>query len=710
MRAQHSEPLENIPIQARTGTPVSSINLTPPSEPLKKEVQIFQGTEKFINKNKNKINSEEGFSANHNGDITLNFVNADVSDVARIVLGEYLKLNYVIDGTIQGTVTLETSQPLDRNAVLPVLEAAFRLSGLALLRTESGYRISPLSEAAKGTAFATSGTANRQPGYGVEIIPLHFIGAGEMQRLLEPMMPSGSILRIDPVRNLLIISGTAQERSAIAENVSLFDVDALSGMSIGLYPLKSSDAKIVSGQLEKLLSSKDGPLSGVIKIMPIPKQNSILVMSPQPKYLDSIKSIIERFDQVEDQSERRIYVYYVQNGRASSLANILTKLLIPGQSTSVEEQQTQDQSVATGRGIGQSGDLSAPVSASQQGSTVAGFGGTSPVAGRRSSSDSTPITVSQPLDQSAGLDAVSPQAVTQAGPRIIPDNDNNALLIMANASEYAMIEKTLTKVDIAPLQVLLETAVAEVTLTNNLRYGVQYLLKSGKGDTISLSGSGSLTPLPTTPGFNYLLTAGSTIRSALSALEDLTTLKVVSAPQVLVLNNQTAKLEVGDQVPIATQSAVSITNAGAPIVNTIEFRDTGVILSVTPRVNDGGLVLMDIAQEVSDVAPTTTSTLNSPTIQQRKIRSTIAVQDGETVALGGLIRDNNTTTKSGIPLLEDIPFLGAAFSAQEIMKTRTELIVLITPHVVQGIDKLRDLTKTLKERLSNVRDIQKLFP
>jgi general secretion pathway protein D len=261
------------------------------------------------------------------------------------------------------------------------------------------------------------------------------------------------------------------------------------------------------------------------------------------------------------------------------------------------------------------------------------------------------------------------------------------------------VQSALVRLDIAPLQVLLEAAVAEVDLTDQLSFGVQFYLRSGPGSQVFRSSGSASIPAPALPGFNYVLTSGKDISAVLSALDAVSHVNVLSAPEVLVLNNQTATLQVGDQVPISTQSAVSVTAANAPVINSIEYRDTGIILKVTPRANEGGLVMMDVAQEVSDVSATTSSSLNSPTISERKINSTIAVQDGETVALGGLIKDSRSHGRSGIPLLQDIPYLGAAFGDNTESVTRTELLVLITPHVVQGVQRLRSVTAELKEQL-----------
>ena len=208
------------------------------------------------------------------------------------------------------------------------------------------------------------------------------------------------------------------------------------------------------------------------------------------------------------------------------------------------------------------------------------------------------------------------------------------------------------------------------------------------------------------PGFSFVF-AGSDARVVLNALTEITDVQVISSPQLMVLDNQSARLQVGDQVPIATQSSVTVNDPDAPIVNSIQFRDTGVILEVTPRVNAGGLVVLDVLQEVSDVVETTTSDIDSPTIQQRFIESTVAVQSGDTVALGGLIRDRHEESVSGLPLLSEIPILGNLFKTTEVVERRTELLVLITPRVVRNRREALEVTDELRRRLSTLGPLEK---
>lgn len=280
---------------------------------------------------------------------------------------------------------------------------------------------------------------------------------------------------------------------------------------------------------------------------------------------------------------------------------------------------------------------------------------------------------------------------------ISSDDANNAVIVFGSPRDYAVVEDALRKLDVPPYQVLIEAAITEVSLNDNLRYGVQWNFQTGKSNFALSEGTGPV-PVRQFPGFSYFY-SGTDISATLNALEERTNIKVVSAPKLVVLNNQTATLQVGDQVPIQTQSAQSVENPNAPIVNAIEYRDTGVILKITPRVNVGGLVMLDIAQEVSDISRRTIAGISSPIISTRRVATSIAVQDGQVVTLGGLFRDSNSFGKNGLPILSRVPVLGGLFGNQSKLQDRTELLVLIKPHVLRTAEDARDVTEELRAKL-----------
>ena len=658
------------------------------------------------------------------GEVSFNFVNVEIHDIIREILGEQLHLGYVIDPKVQGTATVQTGAPLPRDAVLPTLENVLRANGLALVNMNGIYRVLPVEDAARASG-ATPGSSLRgvRPGYGIRILPLKFSAVQDVLRVLEPYTPTGGGLQADTARNLLIAAGTTQDLDGFAQLVAAFDTDWLAGMSYAIYPLQVETAKSMAGQLEDIFGDgAEGPLAGALRIVPLERLNAILVITQQPAYLKEAKNWIDRLDAGNDETTPRLFQYYVQNSRATDLAAVLNDVLSSGGGGRTVQTAPGSTTVALGARAG--GGLGAGIgggASSQARPSTTAFGGASAAAGAQP----------QPLPDASSGDAAAsgtgaagrraaptradnrvnraPLGASGSGDldtpvvRVVADDKNNALVIYAKPRDYRMIESTIKRLDIIPLQVLIEATIAEVTLNDSLSYGLQFFLKNGKS-SFTLSNIASGAAATVFPGFNYVL-AGSSATVVLNALSSVTDVNVVSSPQLMVLDHQTAVLQVGDQVPIPTQQAQSVLTAGAPVINTIEYRDTGVILTVMPRVNSSGLVTLDITQEVSDVAKTTSSTLDAPTINQRRISTSVIVQDGATVALGGLITDNTNRGKAGIPILSDIPILGALFSNTSNTKKRTELLVMLSPKVVRNAQEAFEKTEELRDRMHAVRPL-----
>jgi general secretion pathway protein D len=630
------------------------------------------------------------------GDVSLNFIGADVRDVAQAVLGDMLGLSYVVDQDASGTVNLTTAHPVRRADVLPLFEDALRSSKLALVHRGAIYAIAPLSDA-KGEAPVL---AQGQAGFGTETIQLKFISAAELKKLLDPIVP-GAIAEVDEAHNTLVITGTTTQRTSIHDLIGQFDVDWLRGMSFALIIPQRTDSRLIVPELDKLLNGQGAPTSGQVRLISMERLNGILAISAQPQYLDDVRHWIEVLDREGESAERKLYVYRVQNGRSADLA----RTLITGFGGSA---QAANPAGANTSGVTPAGQP-APIGFSSGTSASSGAAaGTTP--GFHSGSGTSGSSFGSGQSSTFGQPSAGPTSgsvnLGLGGPpgstTISSDEANNAIVVFATPREYAVVEDALRKLDVLPLQVMIEAAITEVTLTDELKYGVQWYLQSANSRFIQSQGANKF-PKPILPGFSYLYSNGSgSIQAALDALSQVTHIDVISAPKLMVLNNQTASLEVGDQVPVSTGSAVSTVSGDAPIVNSIEYRDTGVILNVTPRVNSGGLVLLDISQEVSDVAATSTSTIDSPTIQQRKFASSIAIQDGQTVALGGLIRDSKEVSKDGLPGLSKIPVVGGLFGSQNTTHKRTELLVLLTPRVVRNPDDAKAITEELMRKIKTL--------
>jgi general secretion pathway protein D len=614
------------------------------------------------------VRSGEGFR--------LDFVDTELSAVAAAVLGDGLNVPYVIDPQVKGNISLQASRPLSAEEMLMAFETALRAQGVVLVRQGDVYQLLPAKDGPRRIGRLQREVSGQ--GYGVHVISLQYVGAEEMSKILQPFAPDGGILRVDEARNLLLVAGSAVEIATLKEVIGTFDVDWLAGMSFALFPVEYVDVKTLATELSEIFEKAGSPITGVVRLIPLARLNSMMVVTPQARYLRDVETWIRRLDIGATTPGRRIYVYDVQNGKADDLARSLGRIL------SISTESSSNSSSTSGGSLGASAGSD---------SISSGSG-----------------NVLNPGNRSAALNpggsGESSGSLDSGTLKIVPNSENNSLLILATPSEFQVIESALHRLDVLPIQVMIEASIAEVTLTDDIKYGLQWAYQGPNGP-ITLSEAGSGTINSQFPGFSYLYTGRQGIRAVLNAIESLTNVRVLSAPKLMVLNNREAQLQVGDQVPISVQSAVGTADANSPIVNAIQLRDTGVILRVTPRANKSGRVVLEVAQEVSDAAPNKVSGIDSPSITQRKISTTVSVQDGETVALGGLIRDTQSGGGSGIPFLRKIPLLGQLFGSTSRNGRRTELIVLITPRVLRSEDETAAAMEDLREQF---RGLRKLVP
>jgi general secretion pathway protein D len=459
------------------------------------------------------------------------------------------------------------------------------------------------------------------------------------------------------------------------ETVEMFDVDWISGMSVGLFTLQSVDVKTVSSELETLFGDKNlGPLAGAVRIVPIERLNALLVVSPQAKFLDQARTWVERLDRPgAGGGGQRLYVYQVQNGKAENLAALLNDAF---SKKGAQSKTTPPPSLAPG---------AAPAEVKSARANAA-------------PEKEMPVLESLKIAYGSASGVGVPQDV-----RIIADKDNNALLILAAPADYESIESALRKLDIAVRQVLVEVTIAEVTLTDELTYGLEWYFNRGNGKALLDTGTQGIGPL--IPGFSYSWLA-TDYGAVLNALAKDSKVKIVSSPHITVADNQKAKIQVGDQVPTLSQTQ-SVEGSAVGIINSVQYTETGVLLTVTPRVNAGGQVTMEINQEVSNATQTTTSSIDSPTIQKRNATSTVTVASGETIILAGLITEQKDNGNQGLPLLSKIPLIGGLFGTQNWKDNRTELIILITPHVLFNAPDAAAITDEYRKRLSGLESMLK---
>jgi general secretion pathway protein D len=446
-------------------------------------------------------------------------------------------------------------------------------------------------------------------------------------------------------------------------------------------PLRSSQPNAIVGDLEQIFNTRNGPLRDVLRFVPNRRLKSVLVVSSRAKYIAEARDWIRKLDVLAEGNEEGLHVYKVQNRTATELAAVLQSVLA-AEDGSASSRRRKARDVAP--------KLDEVVSGGADNTSVTG-GPETPVTGLGSDVD-----VRRELADSS-FEATVETDEGKSSIRVVADDANNSLLIFASQGEFDRIKNVLEQIDDQPNQVLLEAVIAEVSLDDELKFGVRWKFgEDNNHGTFSDLVSGAVAS--SFPGFSYFLKAND-IGFTLNALASVTDVRVLSSPSLLVLDNKSATLQVGDQVPIVSQQAKGTAAADAPIVNAVELKDTGVILKVTPRVNDSGRVILDIEQEVSSVVKTTTSGIDSPTIRQRKISTSVVLSDGEAMALGGLIQERETTGQAKVPVLGDIPIFKNAFRQKTNGVARTELIIFIRPRVVRDMDEARDITEEFRAQL-----------
>ena len=602
--------------------------------------------------------------------VMLNFEQAPLSEVVHTILGDTLGLDYVVEHPVGGEITLRTRSPVPRDQLLTILESLLRNNNVLMIRGPNDRFFISGSPTMKSTvpSFESAPTT----GFSNVIVPLQYISASEMAEILKPVAREDTFVRIDNGRNLLILAGTQMQLTGWLDIIATFDVDRLAGMSVGVFPISNSEVEEVYEELEHILMSsaseggEGAGLASLIRVMPVERLNSIMVVSPRAHYIDTVRQWVEKLDNVQDPaSEPTLQIYPVRNGDAAQLAGLLSTIY---------------------GGSGGGGGKSSGVAPGMEKATSGG--GTSTAAGG-SGKGTSGGTFS--LDDDI---------------RVVADEFNNTLLVYATPYEYQKISRILQKLDRIQTQVLIEASIVEVQLVGDLQYGIEWMFNNnlGGGDTGTgmLDLGGGLQP---TTGFSYQITNSAVETMAvINALATKSLINVISTPSVMVLDNHTAMINVGNQQPIQDRTTVS---DGGVITNSITYKDTGVQLTVTPSVNDGGLVTLEIEQAVTDVGPVDVAT-GQRSFLARDLSSTVAIRDGDSIVLGGLIQDNETTGKTGVPLLMDIPVLGSLFSTTGESNSRTELLVFITPRVMESEQDLRALNNEMRNRMSGIPDFEDL--
>ncbi len=649
------------------------------------------------------------------GSYELNFENAEVGAVSKAILGDILKVNYLVDKRVAGQITLTSSQPVPRSRLVPLLESSLASIGAAIIKDQDLYRVVPSADPGGIGSVDYRGTGE---GFGTSVIAAKFVPAANLGHLLEGFGSRAGSVRVDPSTNLVIVQGTASERQAAIEAANTVDVDWLQSKSVAILPVANSSPETIIGEINHILDTGEGGMSqNSVQLEPMTRLNAVLAVSRRSSGIDFARKWVSRLDR-SDPSAAGVKVYRLQYAQAKTVAAALNDLFGSGASSSGQS----DRNSLEPSGVAPSQSTSSVSMTTAQSNGGAGGGGGAGGlgnAGGASGGGQTPFGalkaafVADAARKGAGDDA-SPGAGgdMQSGSgahsslpkvRVTADPTSNSLFINASAPDYRLVERAIRQMDRMPVQVNIEATIAEVTLTQDLQYGVQFFVRN-KSAALGLSGaSGVPLQTPSAAGLNLLVGPAANPKLLLDALQSVTSVKILSSPSLVVLDRQPAVLQVGDQVPILTRTAQSVdTSTTAPIVNTVDYRDTGIILNVLPRVNANGIVSLDVEQEISAVTSTDDVTL-TPTISQRRVRSSVAVANGQTVMLAGLISDKQSASRSGIPGLSSIRFLNDILTSHDNAVNRTEIIIFIRPRIITTPVDAQQVTEEFHDRLLSMR-------
>lgn len=675
-------------------------------------------------------------AASGNGAVTFNFENQPVQAVVKAILGDLLKQNYTIVPGVQGNISFATAEPVDASQALPILETLLSWTGNALVHRAGGYVVMPQKDAVAGNLVPSLGAAAPQGGLQARLFPLHYISASEMQKLIKPFARPDATLLVDPARNLLVMAGTPQELANYQSMVRTFDVDWLRGMSVGVFNLQYAKVGELMPKLDAMFGEHGNtPLAGMLRFIPIERTNALVVISTQSDYLQEVGDWIARIDRGGG-NEPQLFVYDVRNIKASDMARYLAQIYANGAGSGGGDNGGQVGPGLTGVTLGSADNAGA----TSMGSTAGGFGnpadasrgggqanagmGGSAFGAAGGGRDSGGVAGGFGSSAAAfggnatggGNGAASEQQYSSSdgSVRISSVDGSNQLLVRARPSQWEEIKGAISQLDNVPLQVQIETRILEVALTGEFQFGVQWYLEGLTGSTTDSSGN----IIPGQPYRHRQLGLGqggnafrgepffysflnSDLQVAVRAMETSGNTKTLSAPSMVVMNNQVASIAVGNQIPI-NQTSVN-TGLGNPTsYSQVSYLSTGVILNVQPRINPGGLVYMNISQEVSQADKSVPLVNGNPAISQRKLATQVAVQSGQTVLLGGLIQQAEGNTDTGIPGLNRVPLLGRLFGNTSRSRNRTELIVLITPRVIRGGADAKQMTDDYQSKFESL--------
>ena len=626
------------------------------------------------------------------GEATFNFEGESLHAVVKAVLGDLLQQNYVIAPTVQGTVTLATPRPVNAAQALSLLEMVLGWNNARLVWSNGQYAVLPADQAVPGNLAPRTGAAADARGFELRAVPLQYVSATEMEKLLKPYVRQGAIVQADAARNLIVLSGSRAELENYLRTVRIFDVDWLKGMSVGVFPIQSAEPEKIVTSLERVFGAESGsPLAGMFRFLPVEGSNSIIVITPQRDYLRAAREWIEKLDMAGEGA--RLFVYEVKYMKASDLAAQLGSVF----DAAVSAPSGGGESISPGLTPVELGAVSGPPSAISQ---------------------PRPSPTPAPTGTGSGESGIGISAI----------EESNALMVRASPAQWESIRRAIERLDVMPAQVHIEAQVLEVALTGDLEFGVNWffdnaatsnfenLLRGGRASLGQVSGqvaqgSGQGGGLEGAASIAYTFASNDAV-AIVNALDSHADVRVLSTPSVFVRNNAEAALNVGQNLAVASTAftpGVGGTQPGNNLIANVQYLQTGTRLKVKPRIGGDGAVFLEIEQEISSPSADLGAGGN-PNVNTSTVTTEAVVRDGETVMLGGLIIDRGSDGRSGVPFLSRLPVVGAAFGQQSRSRSRSEIVLLITPRVVRDARQARAFNDDYLQRFKGLEPLRAAQP
>jgi general secretion pathway protein D len=613
-------------------------------------------------------------------------------------MGEILKINYIIDPRVKGAVNIHTSGQISSADVLPIFQSILRLNGATAVKRDGVYEIVPLPEAKKlpisPSSLQDSGKPVSEERYLIQILTLKYIPVTEVSKMIKPFLSDGADIVEHPPSNILIIGDLASNVKKSMDIINLFDIDIFTDLRVRIYPVLNADVVDVAKEMEKIFSSFDVSTKsgrGVgITFTPIARINSLLAVSSIPSIFEKVEGWLKELDKIPVEGTKySVFVYHCQNAKAKDLAEVLKQVYVTSKEKKTEFKEKVTEQIPRGTKPPPT-TPSAPAA-----TTTEGGGGTVP----------------------------------EGEINVVVDETNNALVVRAYARDYRSILDTIKRLDIYPRQVLIEILLADILLTDNEQLGIDLVKYSDSGkwqQTIQYGNFASASGISAAagPGITYAIEQAGRFAAAISAAATLGRARVLTSPNLLASNNKEAKIQVGTSEPILTNTYTSTGTATATtptgfVEGTIEYKDIGTILGITPRISDGGLVTLELSIEESSLTSreigrkdtsvavggvaAASSTFSVPAFNKTTAKTVLSIREGQTIAIGGLIRKEKSNSNQGVPFLARIPLLGYLFGKNQRKDERRELILLLTPHIITDENQSKAVTDEFREKIEGLK-------